>query len=261
MSTSVDTEEFTTATYAEMASSGKWTPAPAPDASKGAKPATAAPAAADVPKEPPPAKARKVNAKAADESASTKADKRSFALLNAAGWNPGDFTAVPPASLKDVVAAHRIRCQAIDAPIGRFFYCLYAPPAAVIGIALNALSWLTAKLSALLVNPKNTTAPATLRETIDTHVRRAQNISFVVGKVGYTGYAAVTTPVTVVLNGTSWFTAQTAVAINDPNRFGRVLLGLMFLAVMVVGIVMVAGPGEAEQPAPTVSVEQSKPVN
>jgi hypothetical protein len=258
VSTSVDTEEFTTATYAEMASSGTWASTP-----PSAKPQSSTPTevATDASAGAPPPKARKARAKATSESNSRKDGNRRFGLLDAAGWNPGDFKAVPPAALKDVLAAHRIRCQAIDAPIGRFFYCLYAPEVALAGVVLNALSWLTAKLSALLVDPKNTTAPATLRETVDTHVRRAQNISFVVGKVGYTGYAVVTTPVTVVLNGVSWFTAQTAVAINDPNRLGRVLLGLMFLAVMVVGIVMVAGPGEAEQPVPAVSVEQPKPVS
>lgn len=258
MSTPLDTgngsdtdAEFTTADFALLASTGNWDakPQPAPAAAP-AQANTTAPVDRSQPVDDAegwnvvkPKRSKKSkpekNTPAADELV---VDEQRSAILSAATWTPGDYTAIKPADLSELFIEHRERCQAMDAAAGRFLYHGYAGTAATIGVTLNILSWVTAKLSSFVVNPKNpATAPGSLTETVATHTQRAKSMTFVAGKVLYSGYAAVTTPVTVALNGLSWLAAQSAVVINDPRRIGRVLLGVLFVGIVLFGIAMVAG--------------------
>lgn len=240
MSTPLDTEPdtFTTADYAKMASSGDWpagsVPAAAPNAQSSATP-QAKPASTATGEVPPQAKRKEAKAKPAEQD-----EQRSAALLDATRWTPRDFATMEPAVLQEVLRAHRVRCHSFDGALIRTGYMFFfAAPASLIGVKLNVLSWATAKLSAVLVDPKNATAPATLRETVDKHVARGKKISSTAGKVGYAVYVGLTTPAVVVLNGVSWFAAHAAVAVNDPRRLARIVLGLMYLAVVIVGILTV----------------------
>lgn len=248
--------EFTTADFALLASTGNWDAKPQP--APAAAPAPANTATTPVDRSQPvedtegwntvkPKRGKKSDAKAKKGEAKHQdgdqepADKKSV-ILTAANWTPGDYVAVKPADLSELFTAHRMRCQAMDAAGGRILYHGYAGPALTIGIALNVLSWTTAKLSVLLVDPKNLSkAPGSLAETVTMHTRRAKDMNFVAGKVLYSGYAAATTPVTVALNSISWLTAQSAVVVNDPRRIGRVLLGLLFVAIVLFGVAMVVG--------------------
>lgn len=245
--------EFTTADFALLASTGNWEATNTQVPAQAAAPAEANPAAnidRSTPIDDPEAagwnsveakKAKKGEKKPRQNQPAEKTGDKKPVLLTAASWTPGDYAAVKPADLGKLFTEHRERCQAIDVPIGRFFYHAYAGTAATIGVTLNVLSYITAKLSALLIDPKNTAAPGSLTETITVHTQRAKNSRFVVGKVLYTGWATVSTPTTVALNSMSWLAAQSAVAMNDPRRLGRVLLGVLFAVIVIAGITMVVG--------------------
>jgi hypothetical protein len=260
--------EFTTADYALLVSRGNWDAKPQPAPADGSARANNATAPRDRSQQvedtegwntsrsdegvetgqhavqaiAAKAAAAQTFATASAEDAAATAPSKALFLLSAENWTPGDYTAVTPADLADLFNAHRARCQAIDGVLWRFGYHGYAGAMFAIGVSLNVLSWTTAKLSMLLTDPKNMAgAPGSLTETVTVHTRRATAMKFVAGKVLYSGYAAITTPATVVLNSVSWLTAQTAVMANDPRRLGRVVLGLLFAAIILAGIAMVAG--------------------
>ncbi|GAB3161838.1 hypothetical protein GCM10027258_79600 [Amycolatopsis stemonae] len=238
--------EFTTADFALLASKGNWDAQAPSQAAASANADSAANIDRATPIGDPDAEGwNSVVAKQAKKTeqkhvAANTTDKKSR-ILTAAAWTPGDYTAAAPADLGALFAEHRERCQAIDAPIGRGLYHVYAGSAATVGVALNVLSYITAKLSALLTDPKNSSAPGSLEETVAVHARRAQNTRFVVGKVLYSGWATVSTPTATALNLVSWLAAQSAVAVNDPRRLGRVLLAALFAAIVIAGVTMVAG--------------------
>lgn len=245
--------EFTTADFALLASTGNWEATTTQVPTQAAAPATGNPAAVvdrSTPIDDPEAagwnsvegrkKAKRGEKPQQNQSTEQAVDKKAV-LLTAATWTPGDFAAVKPADLGVLFNEHRERCQAIDVPIGRFFYHGYAGTAATIGVTLNVVSFIAAKLSALLIDPKNTAAPGSTTETVTVHTQRAKNSRFVVGKVLYSGWATISTPATVALNFVSWLAAQSAVALNDPRRFGRVLLGVLFAVIVIAGISMVVG--------------------
>lgn len=251
----VDDDEMTTADYARMVASGQWaTPNQRPttavadsDTEQGA-PATASSTKtisrpttndSDEPTEKTesPAKTtskvkRKDRTKA--QPAAEKSDRRSH-LMDAEHWTPGDYIAVAPAPLREAVAEHRVRSHAMASPAGRFAYSLYATPVTCAGVALNILSWTTAKLSALINDPRHAQQPGSLTETVTLHTERANNLPFVPLKVLYCGYAVPATAVSVPLNFTAWLAAHLAVALNDPKRLGRVFLAILFVALVVGG--------------------------
>ncbi|ASR39860.1 hypothetical protein BAY61_31735 (plasmid) [Prauserella marina] len=247
----VDDDEMTTADYARMVASGQWAtpnqrpttavadndteqvlPAAAGKTKTNSKPTSAN---TDEPKEGPEAPAKaKAKAKAKTRPEAENADRRSH-LMDAAHWTPGDYVAIAPSPLREAVADHRIRAHAMESPAGRFLYSLYATPMTVVGVTLNGASWTTAKLSALLNDPRHSRRPGSLTETVTLHTERANNLPFTPLKVLYCGYAAPVTAASVVLNAIAWLAAHSAVALNDPKRLGRVLLAVLFVALVVGG--------------------------
>lgn len=233
----------TTADFARMAAQG-WTAQPASSEQSTTDPATSpAPPAgpknvAAIPKVTPKPRRREKQPDVVDVEETVDIEPRWHGLLDASAWTAQDFGAIAPQPLREVIAEHRERSHAMESGAARGFYALYAAPATFTGVTLNILSWVTSRISALLTGPREPQPPA-LVDVIATHAERARATELVVWKVLYAGWATLTTPVTAVLNTVSWVAAQTAVAINDPHRLGRVVLALLFVAVVIGGLTAV----------------------
>lgn len=80
-------------------------------------------------------------------------------------------------------------------------------------------------------------APSTLAESVAAHRDRYQAIGNPAAKVLYGLYTTVAVPTSIVLNLLSLVAAHASVAINEPSRIRHALLGLVFLAVIVGGVV------------------------
>lgn len=236
-------DEITTADWAGMVASGKWgkpsqRPTNNPDTTEkpaststrdedGASRATSANSTAAEPAKAP--KTTPQREQAVDDEEYTRSS-----LMEAANWTPADYIAIRPASLRDAVAEHSGRSQAMDGALVRGLYAVYAAPATAIGVTFNLLSWTTAKLSALLNDPRHAQRPGSLHDTVTLHADRAYSIRFTPLKILYVGYAVPATAISVLLNAVAWLIAQAAVALNVPSSIGRVVLGLL-LAALVVG--------------------------
>lgn len=238
--------ELTTADFAVMARSGTWDSVPQRD-SQPAQTATAEPATvqattvdSDTSSEKTPATTTKkaVTSKKKNNTVTVEQGERQkqSTLLDGANWIPSDYGSVTPAPLRDVVGNHRPRCQAIGSAPLRLLYQGYAATATVTGVGLNVTSYSLARLSTLVTAPRGGRYPYTLNRTVQVHHERARNIRHAPGKVLYCGYATVSVPTAVGLNMASWAAAHTAVAVNCPQRVGRVGLGVLFLVLVVTGL-------------------------
>lgn len=236
-------EEMTTADWAGMVATGKWgKPSQRPTAESdntanptvpddGASRAASANTTSEAPAKAPKSKPQREQA-ASDHD--EEAPRRSY-LMESASWTPADYTAISAASLREAVAEHSSRSQAMDGALARGLYGVYAAPASAIGVALNIVSWTTAKLSALLNDPRHAQRPGSLHDTIALHTERAHNIPFTPVKVLYSGYAVPAIAISVLLNAVAWLAAHAAVALNVPRSLGRVVLGLLFISLIVGG--------------------------
>lgn len=239
-------EEITTADWAGMVATGKWgkpsqrpttepnnteTPAQTTVRDEGAARATSADTTTEPPTKAPKAKPQREQA-ASDHD--EEASQRSY-LMESARWTPADYAAISATSLREAVAEHSSRSQAMDGALVRGLYGVYAAPASATGVALNIVSWTTAKLSALLNDPRHAQRPASLHDTIALHTERAHNIPFTPVKVLYSGYAVPAIAISVLLNAVAWLAAHAAIALNVPRSLGRVVLGLLFISLIVGG--------------------------
>lgn len=80
-------------------------------------------------------------------------------------------------------------------------------------------------------------APASLADTVRAHRGHYQAIGNPAGKCLYAIYVVAAVPASIVLNVVSLAAAHASVAINEPARIRSALLGVVFLALIVGGVV------------------------